>query len=77
MKPTINDVCEIIKGADVLVDLTGVGEDAAFSEIGIDSLEVFNILLGVEEKYGVKIPEDDTDSINSIGDIIRFVDENT
>lgn len=43
-----------------------------FSDIGLDSLDVYNLLVEVELAVGRKISDDDFQRINSLSDIIKF-----
>ncbi len=74
MKVTEDEIRAIISGVDSSANVESLNEDMDFSDIGIDSLESFNILLGVEEKFGVTLPEDE--ELNSIAAIISFLEKN-
>ncbi len=42
-------------------------------EIAIDSLDIANILLAAEEKFGIKIPDEDVDRLTTIDAITDYV----
>lgn len=56
--------------AEVLnVDAGEVTMDTTFTEdLGADSLDVFQILMGVEEAFDIEIQEEDAEQIVSVGD---------
>ena len=39
-----------------------------------DSLDAVEIILGVEEEYGVEIPDEDADNFVTVGDIVKYID---
>jgi acyl carrier protein len=52
--------------------------DSSIVEIGIDSLDIIEIALSIEEKYKINVPVDNLlgASVNSIRDLILFIKEN-
>lgn len=73
--PDGNEIREIIKGAVKGVDVSQLGDEQAFSEAGIDSLDHSMILLAVEEKFKVKIPDEAVDRCDSVAGIIAYLEE--
>lgn len=73
MKATVENVKEIIVEADVLGDIEEMKSDVALSEQGIDSLDVVNVYLLVEEKFEVSIPDEDLSQVKTIDGIVKYV----
>ena len=50
--------------------------DTPLNEMGLDSLDVINFLFSIEEKAGVKIPDEalDTENLRTLGDIAGYID---
>ena len=67
---------------DIIVDQLGVEEEAVTMETHLmkdleaDSLDAVEIILGVEEEYGIEIPDDIAENFTKVGDIVKYVDEN-
>ena len=61
--------------AEVLnVDAGEVTMDTTFTEdLGADSLDVFQILMGVEEAFDIEIQEEDAEQIVSVGDAVDAI----
>jgi len=57
-------------------DIEKLSEDQKLTNSGIDSLEHMNILLAIEEQYGIKIPDEDIDKCNSIKGIVLYIKKN-
>lgn len=73
-------VYEKIKAA--LIEHAGVEEgaismDARFVEdLNIDSLDLVDLIIMLEEEYDIEFDEDAADSIKTIGDVVDFVNKN-
>ena len=54
--------------AEVLnVDKAGIAEDALFvDDLGADSLDIFQIIMGIEEAYDIEIDQDTVDGIQTV-----------
>lgn len=63
-------VCEALK-----VQETEVTESASFQDdLGADSLDVVELIMALEQEFGVDIPDDDVASIKTVGDVVTYVD---
>ena len=43
-------------------------------DLEADSLDAVEIILGVEEEYGIEIPDEDADNFTTVGDIVKYID---
>lgn len=73
MQATIENIKEVIEEADVLGDVENMASDIALSEQGIDSLDVANVYLLLEEKFEVKIPDEDLNQVQTIDEIVAYI----
>ena len=51
-------------------------ESEIVKDLGADSLDVVEMLMGLEEEYGITISEDDAANIKTVGDIAKLIDSN-
>jgi len=64
----------------IIVDLLGVDEekvvpDARFREdLEADSLDLVELIMAFEDKFGGEISDEDAQSITTVGDAVRYVD---
>jgi len=59
------------------VDADKVTEQASFIEdLGADSLDTVELVMAFEEEFGVEIPDDAAETIQTVGDAIKFLKEN-
>lgn len=42
-------------------------------DLGADSLDLFELVMAVEEEFGIEIPSEDLESIVSVNDIIEYL----
>ena len=47
---------------------TKIGED-----LGADSLDVVELLMAIEEEFDVEIPDEDIESLKTIGDVVEYI----
>lgn len=59
------------------VEAEKVTPDASFiDDLGADSLDIVELVMAFEEEFGVEIPDDAAEKIGSVGDAIKYIDEN-
>ena len=61
--------------AEVLnVDANEITLDTTFvDELGADSLDVFQIIMGIEEEFDIEIPNEEAEKIVSVGDAVEEI----
>ena len=58
------------------VDAEKVTEEASFiDDLGADSLDIVELVMAFEEEFGVEIPDDAAEKINTVGDAIKYIEE--
>jgi acyl carrier protein len=71
-----------LKVKDIIVDQLGVNADqvspeAKFIEdLGADSLDTVELIMGLEEEFGIEVPDEAAEKLMSVGDVIRYIEEN-
>ena len=66
----------------ILVDQLDVEEEkvtleASITEdLGADSLDVVDLVMSLEDEFGVEIPDDPVENIKTVGDIVKYIEEN-
>lgn len=43
-------------------------------DLNLDSLDMVEMMMKVEDEFGVEIPEDETENLKTIGDVIKFIE---
>ena len=63
----------------IIVEQLGVAEtsvtmEASFiDDLGADSLDLFELVMSMEEEFGVEIPSEDLEKIATVGDVIDYL----
>jgi len=58
------------------VDEDEITMDTTFvDDLGADSLDIFQIIMGIEEEFDIEIDEDDIDRLTTIGDIVQYIND--
>lgn len=58
------------------VEAEKVTEDASFVEdLGADSLDTVELVMAFEEEFGIEIPDEDAEKLQTVGDAIRYLQE--
>ena len=53
-----------------------VTEEASFiDDLGADSLDTVELVMAFEEKFGIEIPDDAAETIQTVGDAISFLEK--
>ena len=58
------------------IDINTITEDASFKEdLGVDSLDLFELVMALEEEFGVEIPTEDLETLTTVGAVAKYVEE--
>ena len=51
-----------------------IGLDTSFKDdLGADSLDLFDLVMALEEEYGLEIPAEELSDVETVGDIIEYL----
>ena len=62
---------------DPQIDLDIMDSNIPLIEQGIDSLDMYTLLLEIEEKFDVEIPDSDAEGLSTINAIIEYISQKT
>lgn len=77
----MSDIASRVKA--IIVDKLGVDEsevtpEASFTnDLGADSLDTVELIMEFEKEFNMSIPDDKAETISSVGEAIKFIEENT
>ncbi len=71
---TTDSVIGIIKdiSPQTKVDASKAGEE--LFELGLDSLDHASVLLQIEETFGIKIPDEESERLVTVDAIVKFIE---
>ena len=59
------------------VEEEDVTEDASFvDDLGADSLDIVELVMALEDKFGISIPDEEAENIKTVGNAIEFISTN-
>ena len=68
-------VVEIIKDR-LSVDANDIEETSSFAnDLGADSLDTVELIMEFEKEFGISIPDEDTQKINCVKDVIEYIEK--
>ena len=74
---------EVLAGlAELVTDETGIDasevqmEKSFTDDLDIDSISMMTIVVNAEEKFGVRIPDDEVKNLTTVGDAVSFIQSN-
>ena len=69
----LEKIIEIIQ-EQLNLDGVEITEESSFKDdLGADSLDLFELVLAFEEEYGIEIPSDELDNIETVGDVLEYI----
>ena len=75
-----NDIFEKLKAIavnDIGIDADKVKpESDIIKDLGLDSLDIVDMLMKVEETFGVTIDDSDVVEMKTVADVVRFIEDN-
>lgn len=51
-------------------------ESNLVEDFDADSLDLVDIVMSIEDEFGVEVPEDDIEEIKYVADVVKFIEEN-
>ena len=53
-----------------------VTDSAKFvDDLGADSLDTVELVMALEEEFGIEIPDEDAEKLATVGDALRYIEE--
>jgi len=75
MSETLTKVKEIIMD-QLEVDEGQINESANFiNDLGADSLDIVELIMAFEDGFGIEIPDEDAEKIQTVGDVVKYIEE--
>ena len=62
-------ICEVLSIEPEVVTL----QTAIVDDLGADSLDVFQIIMAIEEEYDIEIPQEEAEKIKTVGDAVEAI----
>ena len=66
----------------IIIDLLQVSEDSVTldanftDDLGADSLDLVELIMGIEEEFNLEIPDGEAEKVVTVGDVVDYIKEN-
>jgi acyl carrier protein len=71
---TFTAVQEIVAG-NLGIDAAGVTMESRLAEdLGADSLDAVELIMALEERFGIEFDNDDAEAIKTVGDVVQAIE---
>ena len=78
MAEAISDRVRAIIAEQLGVKLEEVTDTASFIEdLGADSLDTVELVMALEEEFGIEIPDEDAEKMSSVAEAIKYIESKT
>jgi acyl carrier protein len=71
----LDEVKEVV-AEQLGVNIEEIKEDSKFvDDLGADSLDVVELVMALEEKFDIEIPDESAENIATVADAVKFIEE--
>ena len=69
------------KVISIIVEQLGVKEDQVVPEakfiedLGADSLDTVELVMALQEEFGIEVPDEEAEKLQSVSDVIKYIEE--
>ncbi|KAE8684739.1 Acyl carrier protein 4 [Hibiscus syriacus] len=74
-KETVDKVCKVVRKQLALENDQPITGESTFTDLGADSLDTVEIVMGLEEEFGITVEEDNAQSITTVQDAADLIEE--
>ena len=68
-------VIKLISGA-TSVDVSKINTETRFvDDLNLDSLDMVELMMKMEDEFGVEIPDDDAEGLKNVGDVVSYLEK--
>lgn len=74
------DTLEVLRKAinkELGRDLGEFTPATSFEDMALDSLEVVQMIMAIEEAFDIEIADEDVDSLKTVGELVEYIEEKT
>ena len=72
----LEQVAELIRSQLHISESTVISEETNFKEdLRADSFELMELIMAVEDEYGIKVEDEDLEKFETVGDVLNYIKE--
>lgn len=50
-------------------------ESSITDDLGVDSLDVVDLLMSIEDEFEVEVPDSEVENIKTVGDLVKYIED--
>ncbi len=74
MQDTFAKIVDILS-SKLDIDKKTVTAESTFQDLGADSLDLLEIIMRLEEQFGIEINDEDAEKMNKMQDVVAYINE--
>ena len=68
---------EKIIAENLNIDQGMIKDESNFvNDLGADSLNIVEVIMGIEEEFDIEIPDEDAEILHTVGDLKQYIEDN-
>lgn len=69
------DTIKKILSEQLGVDESAITADTSIEDLGADSLDLVEIIMNIEEEFGITVDDSSVEGLKKVGDIVNYIPE--
>lgn len=60
------------------IDQNSIKDESHFvNDLGADSLNIVEVIMGIEEEFDIEIPDEDAETLMTVGELRQYIEDNS
>ena len=69
---------EKIIAENLNIDQGMIKDESNFvNDLGADSLNIVEVIMGIEEEFDIEIPDEDAETLHTVGELKQYIEDNS
>ena len=69
---------EKIIAENLNINVDSIKDDSHFvNDLGADSLNIVEVVMGIEQEFDIEIPDDDAETLLTVGQVKQYIEDNS
>ncbi|KNX43964.1 acyl carrier protein [Helicobacter pylori] len=70
------ETIRVVIAEQLEIDVSQVTPEAKFvKDLGVDSLDILELIMALEERFGIEISDEQAEKIVNVGDVMRYIEK--
>jgi len=69
------DKVAVIIAEKLSIDPSSIKDESTLQDLGADSLDIVEIIMRLEEQFGIQIKDEQAEGLETVGDVVTYVNE--